>query len=220
MLRRALNGGPHAVLGAATTTARAEPPPPPVVTTRRVPPPRKTLLAEHVASTAELNDLLDALAADRAFTAAVAHATTGGQTPRRSHSRACARRAPRRPMRLVLLLRLANGAAQHPARSMRAPIATPRGGAPALPSPCWTAPLPGPSRRARTNLCSTVWCGVSLGVSKGGGLSRRSSRSVTNPALGFWEMGRRPIAKSAKNGARTRQLRLRDKPHSFRVLLR
>ena len=56
--------------------------------------------------------------------------------------------------------------------------------------------------------------------SKGGGLSRRSSRSVTNPALGFWEMGRRPIAKSAKNGARTRQLRLRDKPHSFRVILR
>ena len=165
MLRRALNGGPHAVLGAATTTARAEPPPPPVVTTRRAPPPRKTLLAEHVASTAELNDLLDAFAADRAFTAAVAHATTGGQTPRRSHSRACARRAPRRPMRLVLLLRLANGAAQHPARSMRAPIATPRGGAPALPSPCWTAPLPGPSRRARTNLCSTVWCGLSLEVS-------------------------------------------------------
>ena len=78
MLRRALNGGPHAVLGAATTTARAEPPPPPVVTTLRAPPPRKTLLAEHVASTAELNDLLGAFAADRAFTAAVAHATTGG----------------------------------------------------------------------------------------------------------------------------------------------
>ena len=169
MLRRALNGGPHAVLGAATTTARAEPPPPPVVTTRRAPPPRKTLLAEHVASTAELNDLLDAFAADRAFTAAVAHATTGGQTPRRSHSRACARRAPRRPMRLVLLLRLANGAAQHPARSMRAPIATPRGGAPALPSPCWTAPLPGPSRRAHkpVNLVPQCGvCGVSLGFQK------------------------------------------------------
>ena len=75
-----------------------------------------------------------------------------------------------------------------------------------------TEPLPGPSRRALTNLCCPVWCGVSLGVSKGGGLSRRSSRSVTNPALGFWKMGRRPIAKSAKNGARTRQLRLRDKP--------
>ena len=65
-----------------------------------------------------------------------------------------------------------------------------------------------------------VSCSLSLGVSKGGGLSRRSSRSATNPAFGFWEMGRRPIAKSAKNGARTRQLRLRDKPHSFRVLLR
>ena len=54
MLRRALNGGLHAVLGAATTTTRAKPPPPPVVTTRRAPPPRKTLLAEHVASMAEL----------------------------------------------------------------------------------------------------------------------------------------------------------------------
>ena len=158
MLRRALNGCPHAVLGAATMTARAEPPPPPVVTTRRAPPPRKTLLAESVASTAELNDLLGAFAADRAFTAAVAHATTGGQTPRRSHSRACARRAPRRPMRLLLLLRLANGAAQHPARSMRAPIATPRGGAPALPSPCWTAPLPG--RRAVHSPTFVTQCGV------------------------------------------------------------
>jgi len=34
-------------------------PPPPVVTTRRALPPRQTLLAEHVASTAELNDLLE-----------------------------------------------------------------------------------------------------------------------------------------------------------------
>ena len=90
VLRRALNGGLHAVLGAATTTARAELLPPPVVTTRRAPPPRKTLFAEHVASTAELNDLLGAFAADRAFTSAVAHATTGGQMPRRLHSRACA----------------------------------------------------------------------------------------------------------------------------------
>ena len=160
MLRRALNGGPHAVLGAATTTARAEPPPPPVVTTRRALPPRKTLLAEHVASTAELNDLLDAFAADRAFTAAVAHATTGGQTPRRLHSRACARRAPHRPMRLVLLLRLANGAAPHPVRSIRAPIATPRCSAPALPSPCWTAPLPGPVAPCTHQLVCFSTCGV------------------------------------------------------------
>ena len=188
MLRRALNGGPHAVLGAATTMTRAEPPPPPVMTTRRVPPPRKTLLAEHVASTAELNDPLGAFAADRAFTAAVAHATTGGQTPRRSHNRACARRAPRWSMRLVLLLRLANGATQHPARSMRAPIATPRGGAPALPSRCWTAPLPSPSRRARTNLCSTVWCSVSLGASKGGGLSRMEVLSFGDKP-GAWLLG-------------------------------
>ena len=62
----------------------------------RAPPPRQTLLAEHVASTAELNDLFDALAAYRAFTAAVAHATTGGQTPRRSHSRARGRATPLR----------------------------------------------------------------------------------------------------------------------------
>ena len=191
------------------------------MTTLRAPPPRKTLLEEHVASTAELNDLLDAFAADRDFTAAVAHAMTGGQTPRRSHSRACARRAPRRPMRLVLLLRLANGAAQHPARSMRAPSATPRGGAPALPSPCWTAPLPGPSRRAHKPLNLVPQCGVVCHW----GLKRW--RFVTEvfsfgdkPGAWLSEMGRRPIAESAKNGARTRQLRLRDKPHGFRVLLR
>ena len=47
---------------------------------RAAAPPLQALLDddEHVASTAELNDLLDALAADRAFSAAVAHATTGG----------------------------------------------------------------------------------------------------------------------------------------------
>ena len=67
-------------------------------------PPLQTLLDdEHVASTTELNDLLGAVAADRAFTAAVAYAyaTTGGSTPRSSHSHACTRHAPRRPMRLV-----------------------------------------------------------------------------------------------------------------------
>ena len=115
MLRRTLNGGLHVALGAATTIARAEPPPPPpVATTQRAPPPRQTLLTEHIASTAELNELLDALAADRAFRVAVAHAMAGRQTPRPSHSPACARRASRRPIRLVLLLRLANCATPHP----------------------------------------------------------------------------------------------------------
>ena len=47
---------------------------------RAAAPPLQALLDddEHVASTAELNDLLDTAAADRAFTAAVAYATPGG----------------------------------------------------------------------------------------------------------------------------------------------
>ena len=124
------------------------------------------------------------------------------------------------PSRLVLLLRLANGAAQHPVRSI--------------------------VRRSQRRVAAHLRCHRRAG--RRHSQARRAvhaptfvpqsgvvchwrflmwyfvkdvcSRAVTNPAIGFWEMGRRPDAKSAKNGARTRQLRLRDKTHSFRVLLR
>ena len=131
---------------------------------------------------------------DRAFTAAVAHATTGGQTPRRSHSRACAvarlvgqcglccccasLTAPRSTRRAQCVRRSQRRAAAHLRCHRRA------------------GRRHSQARRAMTHQplfhSATVWCGVSLGFSKGVGLSRRSSRSVTNPALGLLGNGAAP----------------------------